>query len=202
MGGGKGQRFVPGNSVVVVESPAKAKTINKYLGPGFTVLASYGHVRDLPEKDGSVRPEADFEMDWELGERSKKHMDAIAKAVREGDRLVLATDPDREGEAIAWHVREVLGAKRLLTKIPVERVTFNEITKPAVLDAMRRPRDIDRELVDAYLARRALDYLYGFTLSPVLWRKLPKAKAAGRVQSVALRLVCEREAEIEAFRAQ
>ncbi len=202
MGGGKGQRSVPGNSVVVVESPAKAKTINKYLGPGFTVLASYGHVRDLPEKDGSVRPEADFEMDWELGERSKKHMDAIAKAVREGDRLVLATDPDREGEAIAWHVREVLGAKRLLSKIPVQRVTFNEITKPAVLEAMRRPRDIDRELVDAYLARRALDYLYGFTLSPVLWRKLPKAKAAGRVQSVALRLVCEREAEIEAFRAQ
>lgn len=202
MGGGKGQRSVPGNSVVVVESPAKAKTINKYLGPGFTVLASYGHVRDLPEKDGSVRPESDFEMDWELGERSKKHIDAIAKAVRDGDRLVLATDPDREGEAIAWHVREVLGAKRLLSKIPVQRVTFNEITKPAVLEAMRRPRDIDRELVDAYLARRALDYLYGFTLSPVLWRKLPKAKAAGRVQSVALRLVCEREAEIEAFRAQ
>jgi DNA topoisomerase I len=193
---------VPGNSVVVVESPAKAKTINKYLGSGFTVLASYGHVRDLPEKDGSVRPEADFEMDWELGERSKKHMDAIAKAVREGDRLVLATDPDREGEAIAWHVREVLSAKRLLTKIPVQRVTFNEITKSAVLEAMRRPRDIDRELVDAYLARRALDYLYGFTLSPVLWRKLPKAKAAGRVQSVALRLVCEREAEIEAFRSR
>ncbi|HZH28493.1 MAG TPA: type I DNA topoisomerase [Azospirillaceae bacterium] len=193
---------MPGSSVVIVESPAKAKTINKYLGAGYTVLASYGHVRDLPEKDGSVRPEQDFAMDWEPGERSRKHLDAIARAVRESDRVVLATDPDREGEAIAWHVREVLNQKRLLNKVEVQRVTFNEITKPAVLDAMRRPRDIDVELVDAYLARRALDYLFGFTLSPVLWRKLPGAKAAGRVQSVALRLVCDREAEIEAFRSQ
>jgi len=193
---------VTGTSVVVVESPAKAKTIEKYLGPGHTVLASYGHVRDLAEDEDAVRPQEDFAMSWEVDERSKRNIDAIVKAVRASDRLVLATDPDREGEAISWHVLEVLGEKRLLSKVPVQRVTFNEITKSAVLEAMRRPRDIDAELVHAYLARRALDYLYGFTLSPVLWRKLPGAKAAGRVQSVALRLVCEREAEIEAFRAQ
>ncbi|HYC03686.1 MAG TPA: type I DNA topoisomerase [Azospirillaceae bacterium] len=191
-----------GSNVVIVESPAKAKTINKYLGQDFTVLASFGHVRDLPPKDGSVRPEADFEMDWELGDRSKRHVDEIARAVRGANRVYLATDPDREGEAIAWHVKEVLGEKRLLSKIDLKRVTFNEITKGAVLDAIANPRDINKELVDAYLARRALDYLVGFTLSPVLWRKLPGSKSAGRVQSVALRLVCERESEIEVFRPQ
>ena len=191
-----------GSKVVVVESPAKAKTINRYLGDDFVVLPSYGHVRDLPEKDGSVQPESDFSMDWELGERSVRHMEAIAKAVKSCGGLVLATDPDREGEAIAWHVHQVLDARHLLDRLPVERVTFNEITRQAVLTAMAQPRKIDQELVDAYLARRALDYLYGFTLSPLLWRKLPGAKAAGRVQSVALRLVCEREAEIDAFRAR
>jgi DNA topoisomerase-1 len=191
-----------GSNVVIVESPAKAKTINKYLGSDYTVLASYGHVRDLPAKDGSVRPEEDFSMSWELGERSKRHLDEIARAVRQADRVYLATDPDREGEAIAWHVKELLADRRLLGKAEVRRVTFNEITKSAVLDAMRNPRDLNRELIEAYLARRALDYLVGFTLSPVLWRKLPGSRSAGRVQSVALRLICEREAEIEAFRPQ
>ncbi|PIW25737.1 MAG: type I DNA topoisomerase [Rhodospirillales bacterium CG15_BIG_FIL_POST_REV_8_21_14_020_66_15] len=188
--------------VVVVESPAKAKTINKYLGPGYTVLASYGHIRDLPSKDGSVRPDADFEMDWEIDARAEKHIKAIADAVKGADKLYLATDPDREGEAISWHVREVLEKKNVLANVDVKRVVFNEITKDAVKDAFRHPRDLDKELVDAYLARRALDYLVGFTLSPVLWRKLPGSRSAGRVQSVALRLICEREAEIEVFRRQ
>lgn len=189
-------------SVVIVESPAKAKTINKYLGQDFTVLASFGHVRDLPPKDGSVRPEEDFEMDWELGDRSKRHVDEIARAVKGASRVFLATDPDREGEAIAWHVQELLKEKRLAAKAEIRRITFNEITKSAVLDAIGKPRDVDQELVQAYLARRALDYLVGFNLSPVLWRKLPGSKSAGRVQSVALRLICEREAEIEAFKPQ
>ena len=193
---------MPASNVVIVESPAKAKTINKYLGDDYTVLASFGHVRDLPAKDGSVRPEEDFAMDWELGDRSKKHIDDIARAVRQADRVYLATDPDREGEAIAWHVKELLAERKLAGKVDIQRVTFNEITKGAVLDAMRKPRDVDRELVEAYLARRALDYLVGFTLSPVLWRKLPGSRSAGRVQSVALRLVCQREGEIEAFRPQ
>ena len=193
---------MPGSNVVIVESPAKAKTINKYLGDDFTVLASFGHIRDLPPKDGSVRPEEDFAMDWELGDRSKRHIDEIARAVKAADRVYLATDPDREGEAIAWHMKEVLAERRLLGKVDVKRVTFNEITKSAVLDAIAAPRDVNRELVDAYLARRALDYLVGFTLSPVLWRKLPGSRSAGRVQSVALRLICEREAEIEVFRPQ
>ncbi len=185
--------------VVVVESPAKAKTINKYLGRNYKVLASFGHVRDLPAKDGSVRPDEDFAMSWEVDAPSAKRLADIAKAVKEADGLILATDPDREGEAISWHVLEVLRQKRALKDKPVSRVVFNAITKQSVLDAMRKPRDIDGPLVDAYLARRALDYLVGFTLSPVLWRKLPGARSAGRVQSVALRLVCDREAEIERF---
>ena len=189
-------------NLVIVESPAKAKTINKYLGSNFTVLASYGHVRDLPAKDGSVRPDEDFAMDWEPGERSKRHIDAIAKAAKDADRIYLATDPDREGEAISWHVQEILRAKRGLKDIDIQRVSFNEVTKRAVLDAIANPRAVDRELVEAYLARRALDYLVGFTLSPVLWRKLPGSRSAGRVQSVALRLICVREAEIEAFQAR
>jgi DNA topoisomerase I len=187
-------------NVVVVESPAKAKTINKYLGRDYKVVASYGHVRDLPAKDGSVVPDSDFAMSWEVDGKSEKHMKAIAEAVRGADKLFLATDPDREGEAISWHVQEVLRSRRALKDVDVKRVVFNEITRNAVLDAFRHPREIDRELVDAYLARRALDYLVGFTLSPVLWRKLPGSRSAGRVQSVALRLICEREAEIEAFR--
>mgnify|MGYP003700859205 CR=1 FL=1 len=185
--------------VVIVESPAKAKTINKYLGGGYKVLASFGHVRDLPAKDGSVLPDEDFAMSWQVDGPSSKRLNDIAKAVKEADGLVLATDPDREGEAISWHVLEVLRQKRALKDKPVRRVVFNAITKKAVLDAMANPRDIDVPLVDAYLARRALDYLVGFTLSPVLWRKLPGARSAGRVQSVALRLVCDREAEIERF---
>src|SRR5881227_230037 len=189
-------------NVVIVESPAKAKTINKYLGRDYKVVASYGHVRDLPPKDGSVRPDDDFDMSWEVDGKAEKHMKAIAEAVRGADKLFLATDPDREGEAISWHVREVLKARRALKDVDVKRVVFNEVTRNAVLDAFRHPREIDRELVDAYLARRALDYLVGFTLSPVLWRKLPGSRSAGRVQSVALRLICEREAEVEAFRAR
>src|SRR5690348_5970761 len=187
-------------NVVIVESPAKAKTINKYLGRDYKVVASYGHVRDLPPKDGSVRPDDDFDMSWEVDGRAEKHMKAIAEAVRGADKLFLATDPDREGEAISWHVREVLKQRKALKDVDVKRVVFNEVTRNAVLDAFRHPREIDRELVDAYLARRALDYLVGFTLSPVLWRKLPGSRSAGRVQSVALRLICEREAEVEAFR--
>ncbi len=186
--------------VVVVESPAKAKTINKYLGSDFHVVASYGHVRDLPAKDGSVRPDEGFAMDWVVDPRSEKHIKDIAGALKGADKLFLATDPDREGEAISWHVRRVLEERKALKGVDVKRVVFNEITKSAVLDAMRNPRDIDQELVDAYMARRALDYLVGFTLSPVLWRKLPGSRSAGRVQSVALRLICEREGEIEDFR--
>jgi len=187
-------------NVVIVESPAKAKTINKYLGRDYKVVASYGHVRDLPAKDGSVRPDADFDMLWEVDGKAEKHMKAIAEALRGADKLFLATDPDREGEAISWHVREVLKQRRALKDVDVKRVVFNEVTRNAVLNAFRNPREIDRELVDAYLARRALDYLVGFTLSPVLWRKLPGSRSAGRVQSVALRLICEREAEVEAFK--
>ncbi len=185
--------------VVVVESPAKAKTISKYLGPGYEVLASFGHIRDLPAKDGSVDPDQDFRMLWELDARGGKRVAEIAKAVRGAEKLILATDPDREGEAISWHVVEALREKKVLRDTPIERVTFNAITKDAVRAAMAAPRQIDGPLVDAYLARRALDYLVGFRLSPVLWRKLPGARSAGRVQSVALRLVCERETEIEAF---
>ncbi|MDZ5696371.1 type I DNA topoisomerase [Chelativorans sp. M5D2P16] len=185
--------------VVIVESPAKAKTINKYLGKDYTVLASFGHVRDLPAKDGSVRPDEDFAMSWSVDSPSAKRLNEIAKAMKSADGLILATDPDREGEAISWHVLEVLRQKRALKDKPVRRVVFNAITKKAVLDAMAEPREVDASLVDAYLARRALDYLVGFTLSPVLWRKLPGARSAGRVQSVALRLVCDREAEIERF---
>ncbi|MES2494086.1 MAG: type I DNA topoisomerase [Pseudomonadota bacterium] len=184
--------------LVIVESPAKAKTIEKYLGPGFKVLASYGHIRDLPPKDGSVRPDAGFEMDWELYGDKQSRVKAISDAAKGADRLILATDPDREGEAISWHVRELLAKRKALPK-DVQRVTFNAITKDTVLEAMRNPRELDQDLIDAYLARRALDYLFGFTLSPVLWRKLPGAKSAGRVQSVALRLICQREREIEAF---
>jgi DNA topoisomerase-1 len=188
-------------AVVVVESPAKAKTINKYLGKDYTVLASYGHVRDLPPKDGSVDPEQDFEMVWEVASDSQKHVRAIAEALAEDGALVLATDPDREGEAISWHLQEALKKRRAIKKdTPVQRVAFNAITKTAVEQAMANPREIDASLVEAYLARRALDYLVGFKLSPVLWRKLPGAKSAGRVQSVALRLIVEREMEIEAFR--
>jgi DNA topoisomerase-1 len=185
--------------IVVVESPAKAKTINKYLGPGYAVLASFGHVRDLPAKDGSVNPDADFRMVWEVDDKAAKRLNDIARAVKGADKLILATDPDREGEAISWHVLEVLKQKHALKKQAVERVVFNAITKQSVAEAMQHPRQIDRALVDAYLARRALDYLVGFTLSPVLWRKLPGARSAGRVQSVALRLVCDRELEIEKF---
>ncbi len=189
--------------VVVVESPAKAKTINKYLGPGYTVLASYGHVRDLPPKDGSVDPEHDFDMKWEVASDSKKHVKAIADALAEDNALILATDPDREGEAISWHLQEALTKRKSIKKdTPVSRVTFNAITKAAVDEAMAHPRQVDMPLVQAYLARRALDYLVGFNLSPVLWRKLPGAKSAGRVQSVCLRLIVEREMEIEAFRAR
>ena len=187
-------------NIVVVESPAKAKTINKYLGPGYEVLASFGHIRDLPAKDGSVDPDHNFKMIWEVDERAQKRINDIARAVKGADKLILATDPDREGEAISWHVLEVLKEKKALKDQAIERVVFNAITKQAVTDAMKHPRKIDHALVDAYLARRALDYLVGFTLSPVLWRKLPGARSAGRVQSVALRLVCDREAEIEAFK--
>jgi len=187
--------------VVVVESPAKAKTINKYLGSDYTVLASYGHVRDLPAKDGSVNPDAGFDMTWEVAADSKKHVRAIAEALKTDDTLILATDPDREGEAISWHLKEAL-ASSLKKGKKVSRVTFNAITKDAVTKAMKEPREIDLPLVEAYLARRALDYLVGFTLSPVLWRKLPGAKSAGRVQSVCLRLIVDREMEIEAFRAR
>jgi DNA topoisomerase-1 len=189
--------------VVVVESPAKAKTINKYLGSNYTVLASYGHVRDLPPKDGSVDTDANFEMKWEVANDSKKHVKAIADALKDDDVLILATDPDREGEAISWHLQETLTTRRAIKKsTTVSRVTFNAITKTAVTEAMQNPRQVDTALVEAYLARRALDYLVGFNLSPVLWRKLPGSKSAGRVQSVCLRLIVEREMEIEAFNPQ
>ncbi|MBK1695675.1 type I DNA topoisomerase [Rhodovibrio salinarum] len=190
-------------NVVIVESPAKARTINKYLGRDFHVLASYGHVRDLPSKDGSVRPDSDFEMDWEVDSQAEKRIKEIASAVKGADALYLATDPDREGEAISWHILEELRRRRVLGEnLAIRRVAFNAITKSAIQEAFEQPRDLNRELIEAYLARRALDYLVGFTLSPVLWRKLPGSKSAGRVQSVALRLICEREAEIEAFRPQ
>ncbi len=189
-------------NVVIVESPAKAKTINGYLGSDYEVLASFGHVRDLPAKDGSVDPEQDFAMQWEVDDKAAKRLSEIVRAVRASDKVILATDPDREGEAISWHVLEVLRARKVLKDKKVERVVFNAITKTAVRDAMNNPRDIDQPLVDAYLARRALDYLVGFNLSPVLWRKLPGARSAGRVQSVALRLVCAREREIEEFKAR
>ncbi|MEL7258719.1 MAG: type I DNA topoisomerase [Pseudomonadota bacterium] len=186
--------------VVVVESPAKAKTINKYLGSDYTVLASYGHVRDLPAKNGSVDPDDGFAMTWEVGNDSKKHIKAIADALKDDNALILATDPDREGEAISWHLEEALRKRKVLKKdTPVSRVVFNAITKSAVTEAMENPREVDAPLVEAYLARRALDYLVGFNLSPVLWRKLPGARSAGRVQSVCLRLIVEREMEIEAF---
>jgi DNA topoisomerase-1 len=188
------------SDVVVVESPAKAKTINKYLGDGYVVLASFGHVRDLPPKDGSVRPDEDFAMDWESDERGARQVAAIAKALKGAKRLYLATDPDREGEAISWHVRAMLGERNALKGVDVQRITFNEVTKSAVKYAIAHPRALDQPLIEAYMARRALDYLVGFTLSPVLWRKLPGSRSAGRVQSVALRLICEREAEIEIFK--
>lgn len=188
--------------VVVVESPSKAKTINKYLGSDFRVLASYGHVRDLPAKDGSVRPDDGFSMSWEVASDSKKRVDAIAQALKGAKHLYLATDPDREGEAISWHVQELLNQRKILDGIDVKRVVFHEITKTAVLEAIANPRDVNQDLVEAYLARRALDYLVGFNLSPVLWRKLPGSRSAGRVQSVALRLICERESEIEIFKPQ
>jgi DNA topoisomerase I len=187
--------------LVIVESPAKAKTIEKYLGKDYKVLASYGHIRDLPPKDGSVRPDEEFAMDWEVYGDKAARVKAITDAAKTADRLILATDPDREGEAISWHVREFLTKKKALPKL-VERVTFNAITKATVTEAMLHPRELDQDLIDAYLARRALDYLFGFTLSPVLWRKLPGAKSAGRVQSVALRLICQREREIELFKPQ
>ncbi|WP_420348664.1 type I DNA topoisomerase [Pelagibius sp.] len=189
-------------NVVVVESPAKAKTINKYLGKDFQVLASYGHVRDLPAKDGSVRPDEDFSMSWQVDDRGEKRLKEIADAVKQSKHLYLATDPDREGEAISWHIVEELKRRQVLDGVDVERVVFNEITKKAIAEAFDHPRSLNRELIDAYMARRALDYLVGFTLSPVLWRKLPGSRSAGRVQSVALRLICEREAEIEVFRPQ
>jgi len=187
--------------VVVVESPAKAKTINKYLGSGYTVLASYGHVRDLPAKNGSVDPDQDFDMVWEVAEASERHLKAIAEAAKGADHLFLATDPDREGEAISWHVRQVLESRNALNGVDVSRIVFHEVTRDAVREALSHPRGLDHGLIEAYLARRALDYLVGFTLSPVLWRKLPGSRSAGRVQSVALRLICERESEIEAFKA-
>ena len=189
-------------NVVVVESPSKAKTINKYLGADYTVLASYGHIRDLPPKDGSVRPDEDFEMDWSVDARAEKPIKAIVDALDGAQTLYLATDPDREGEAISWHIEQLLRERGLLDGIDVKRVVFHEITKGAVQEAFNHPRDVHNELVEAYLARRALDYLVGFKLSPVLWRKLPGSRSAGRVQSVALRLICEREAEIEIFKAQ
>ena len=189
-------------NIVIVESPAKAKTINKYLGSDYKVLASFGHVRDLIEKDGAVAPDQDFAMHWEVGDRAKRPLGEITKALKSAKRLYLATDPDREGEAISWHLKEVLDEAKRLGKIEVKRVVFNEITKTAVLEAMKNPRDIDTDLVEAYLARRALDFLVGFTLSPVLWRRMPGSRSAGRVQSVALRLICERETEIESFNSQ
>ena len=185
--------------VVIVESPSKAKTINRYLGKDYDVYASFGHVRDLPAKDGSVDPDDDFAMLWEVDGKSAKRLSEIAAAVKDADRVILATDPDREGEAISWHIYEILKGKKVLKDKRVDRVVFNAVTKEAVVEAMRHPREIDAALVDAYLARRALDYLVGFNLSPVLWRKLPGARSAGRVQSVALRIVCDRELEIEKF---
>jgi len=190
------------SNVVIVESPAKAKTINKYLGSDYAVIASYGHVRDLVNKDGSVLPDENFKMRWQLGDRAKKNVSDIKKLVKASDTVYLATDPDREGEAISWHLKEILQDAKLLENKTLRRVAFNEITKTAVNDAFNQARDLDQDLIDAYMARRALDYLVGFNISPVLWRKLPGSRSAGRVQSVALRLICEREAEIEAFNPQ
>ena len=187
-------------NLVIVESPAKAKTINKYLGSDYTVLASYGHIRDLPSKNGSVDPENDFKMIWEIDSFSKKYLKEITDSAKNSSKIILATDPDREGEAIAWHVREFLEEKKLLKDKKVERVVFNEITKKAVTSGIDNPRQIEPQLVDAYMARRALDYLVGFNISPILWTKLPGSKSAGRVQSVALRLLTEREHEIEIFK--
>ena len=185
--------------LVIVESPAKAKTINKYLGNDYKVLASFGHVRDLPEKNGSVDPDEEFSMIWEVQSASGQRLNEIADYLKKSDRLILATDPDREGEAISWHVLEVMREKGVLDGKQIQRVVFNAITRNAVTEAMNHPRELDEKLVHAYLARRALDYLVGFNLSPVLWRKLPGARSAGRVQSVALKLICERELEIEKF---
>ena len=187
--------------LVVVESPAKAKTINKYLGDDYLVVASVGHIRDLPRQNGSVDPDNDFAMTWQVAGDKKEPISKISSALKKAEKLILATDPDREGEAISWHIQEVMTQKKAIGSTPVERVVFNEITKNAILDAMQKPRQVNTELVDAYMARRALDYLVGFGISPVLWRKLPGARSAGRVQSVALKLICEREAEIEAFNA-
>ena len=186
-------------NLVIVESPAKAKTINKYLGDKYIVLASYGHIRDLPSKNGSVDPEQNFKMEWEVDSFSKKYLKEITDAAKESSKIILATDPDREGEAIAWHVKEYLNEKKLLKDKEVERVVFNEITKKAVIHGIDNPRQIEPLLVDAYMARRALDYLVGFNISPILWTKLPGSKSAGRVQSVALKLITQREHEIESF---
>ena len=187
-------------NLVIVESPAKAKTINKYLGDNYTVLASYGHIRDLPSKNGSVDPENKFKMIWEIDSFSKKYLKEITDVAKDSDKIILATDPDREGEAIAWHVKEFLDEKKLLKDKKIERVVFNEITKNAVTKGIENPRKIEDQLVDAYMARRALDYLVGFNISPILWTKLPGSKSAGRVQSVALKLLTEREHEIEIFK--
>ena len=186
-------------NLVIVESPAKAKTINKYLGKDYTVLASYGHIRDLPSKNGSVDPENKFKMIWEVDSFSKKYLKEITDVAKDSDKIILATDPDREGEAIAWHVKEFLDEKKILKDKKIERVVFNEITKKAVINGIANPRSLEGQLVDAYMARRALDYLVGFNISPILWTKLPGSKSAGRVQSVALRLLTEREHEIEVF---
>ena len=176
-------------NLVIVESPAKAKTINKYLGDNYKVLASYGHIRDLPSKNGSVDPDKDFKMEWEIDSFSKKYLKEITDAAKDSSKIILATDPDREGEAIAWHVKEYLNEKKLLKDKEIERVVFNEITKKAVIHGIENPRQIEPLLVDAYMARRALDYLVGFNISPILWTKLPGSKSAGRVQSVALKLI-------------
>ncbi|MDC6465691.1 type I DNA topoisomerase [Pelagibacteraceae bacterium] len=186
-------------NLVIVESPAKAKTINKYLGDNYVVLASYGHIRDLPSKNGSVDPDNDFKMLWEVDSFSKKYLKEITDAAKDSSKIILATDPDREGEAIAWHVKEFLGEKKLLKDKEIQRVVFNEITKKAVMHGIDNPRKIETHLVDAYMARRALDYLVGFNISPILWTKLPGSKSAGRVQSVALKLITEREHDIELF---
>ena len=189
-------------NLLIVESPAKAKTINKYLGSDYIVLASYGHVRDLPSKNGSVDTENNFNMTWEIDTSSKKYIKEITDAAKDSDKIILATDPDREGEAIAWHVKHILEQKDLTKDKKVERVVFNEITKKAVTNGINNPRDINIELVNAYLARRALDYLVGFNISPILWTKLPGSKSAGRVQSVALKIISEREHEVELFKPE
>ena len=190
------------SNIVIVESPAKAKTIEKYLGPDYKVMASIGHVRDLLPKNGSVNTDEQYKMTWEISPQGRKVMKEISDAIQTGDNLYLATDPDREGEAISWHVEEVLKEKKKLENVNVKRITFNEITKEAVNNAINKPRELDNNLINAYLARRALDYLVGFNLSPILWRKLPGSKSAGRVQSVALRIICERENEIEHFKPE